>query len=80
VQEKYKLQLPEYPEAAQCVRLDGEGVQVEKHNPSAMRLNYDVGGLLEEDVDEDPMKQFDRLATTSQIRESGARVGGLGPG
>ena len=66
MQEKYNLQLPEYPDAQQCVRLDNTGGQGGKHDPSAMRLNYDVGGLQEEDVDEDPMKQFDRSAVVQK--------------
>lgn len=61
VQEKYKLELPEYPGGAQCVALMKSE---SKKDPSAMRLNYDVaerqGGLLEEHVDKDPLKQFDR--------------------
>jgi len=65
VQDKYNLQLPEYPEAAQCVRLAGGGGGGAKHDPSGMRLNYDVGGLMEGDVDKDPMKQFDRSATSA---------------
>lgn len=35
-----------------------------KKDPSGMRMNYDLaergGGLLEEDIDKDPLKQFDR--------------------
>ena len=64
VQVKYKLKLPEYPGSSQCVVL---GKSESKKDPSSMRLNYDVaerqGGLLEEHVDKDPLKQFDRYTT-----------------
>ena len=64
MQEKFSLQLPEYPGGAQCVSL---GKHDSKKDPSGMRMNYDIaerqGGLLEEHVDKDPLKQFDRSAT-----------------
>lgn len=64
MQEKFSLQLPEYPGGAQCVSL---GKNNSKKDPSGMRMNYDIaerqGGLLEEHVDKDPLKQFDRSAT-----------------
>ena len=38
-----------------------------------MRMNYDIaerqGGLLEEHVDKDPLKQFDRSAACFQMLE-----------
>ena len=62
LQEKYHLKLPPYPGTSQCVKLGrGSGG---KSDPSQIRLNYDLadkgGGLLEEHVDADPMKQFDK--------------------
>lgn len=65
-QEKYKLKLPPYPGTSQCIRLSGGKAESSetKVDPAAIRLNYSLaetsGGLLESDVDADPMKQFDR--------------------
>ena len=68
-QEKYKLKLPPYPGTSQCVRLsegkaDYGKTGDTKVDPAAIRLNYSLaetsGGLLEADVDADPIKQFDR--------------------
>lgn len=61
-QEKYHLKLPPYPGTSQCVKICGGSGG--KSDPSQLRLNYDLaekgGGLLEEHVDADPMKQFDK--------------------
>lgn len=66
LQDKYHLQLPPYPGTSQCVKIvsgSGSG-SGGKSDPSQIRLNYDLaekgGGLLEEHVDADPMKQFDK--------------------
>lgn len=59
MQEKYHLELPQYPCTSQCVKISSAPG---RSDPSQIRLNYDLaekgGGLLEEDVDPDPMKQF----------------------
>lgn len=66
MQEKYKLKLPPYPGTSQCVKLSGsqDGGTNGKVDPASIRLNYSLadvsGGLLESDVDADPIKQFDR--------------------
>ncbi|EIE21990.1 pyridoxamine 5'-phosphate oxidase [Coccomyxa subellipsoidea C-169] len=65
IKEKYKLNLPPYPGTSQCVKLSGS--QAAGNNgevdPASIRLNYSLadvsGGLLESDVDPDPLKQFD---------------------
>ncbi len=67
VQEKYHLKLPQYPGTSQCVKISSSpgsapGSTAGSSDPSQIRLNYDLaekgGGLLEEHVDPDPMKQF----------------------
>jgi hypothetical protein len=77
-QEKYKLRLPPYPGTAQCVKLKSGGSCGAGHSggsgraegsidPASIRLNYSLaessGGLLESDVDPDPIKQFDTWFT-----------------
>lgn len=66
-QDKYDLHLPEYPGAAQCVRIGGAGTQQnggqqngKPGDVAAMRISYDRGGLTEDQADPDPYKQFDR--------------------
>ncbi len=65
MQEKYKLNLPPYPGTSQCVKLSGSQAAGNngKVDPASIRLNYSLadvsGGLLESDVDPDPLKQFD---------------------
>ena len=60
MQEKYHLKLPPYPGTSQCIRISSSAPG--RSDPSQIRLNYDLaeegGGLLEEHVDPDPMKQF----------------------
>ena len=68
MQEKYHLKLPQYPGTSQCVKISSStqgsapGSAAGRSDPSQIRLNYDLaergGGLLEEHVDPDPMKQF----------------------
>eukprot|EP00798_Chlamydomonas_sp_ICE-L_P003677 gene3677-13751_t len=54
--EKYKLQLPAYPGAAMCVKLNG----VSEKKVADMRISYELGGLMEEDIDAtDPMSTWD---------------------
>ncbi len=66
IQEKYKLKLPPYRGTSQCVKLSGGKADCSetKVDPAAIRLNYSLadatGGLLESDVNTDPIKQFDR--------------------
>ncbi|CAL8471491.1 g11033 [Coccomyxa elongata] len=66
IKEKYKLKLPPYPVTSQCVKLSGGKADCgeTKVDPAAIRLNYSLadanGGLLESDVNADPIKQFDR--------------------
>lgn len=65
MQEKYHLKLPQYPGTSQCVKLSSTpGSAPGRSDPSQIRLNYDLaergGGLLEEHVDPDPMKQFSK--------------------
>ena len=63
------MKLPEYPGISQCVRLGSNGVG-SSVDPSAMRMNYGLaertGGLLEQDVDSDPLKQFDKWVLENQ--------------
>lgn len=65
MQEKYKLNLPPYPGTSQCVKLSGSQAagNNDEVDPASIRLNYSLadvsGGLLESDVDPDPLKQFD---------------------
>ena len=62
LQENFHLKLPPYPGTSQCVKIGSSSGG--KSDPSQIRLNYDLaekgGGLLEEHVDADPMKQFDK--------------------
>ena len=70
VQERFSLQLPEYPGTACCVRIGGSadtaagtsnrGGSQGGGDVAAMRQNYDKGGLAEEDAPADPMQMFDR--------------------
>ena len=68
LQERYKLNVPNFPGTAQCVRIKppaaGNGsAQRQAGSQTAlsdMRENYSQGGLLEKDADLDPMKQFDK--------------------
>lgn len=72
VQGKYDLHLPEYPGAAQCVRIGGTGTERDgsaqngrQHDGrpgdvAAMRISYDRGGLTEDQAHPDPYTQFDR--------------------
>ena len=61
MQEKYHLKLPQYPGTSQCVKISSRAAPG-RSDPSQIRLNYDLaekgGGLVEEQVDPDPMKQF----------------------
>jgi hypothetical protein len=54
------MKLPPYPGTSQCVKIGSAGSA--RSDPSQIRLNYNLaekdGGLLEEHVDPDPMKQF----------------------
>ena len=54
------MKLPPYPGTSQCVKIGNAGSA--RSDPSQIRLNYNLaekdGGLLEEHVDPDPMKQF----------------------
>ncbi len=62
VQDKYHLKLPQYPGTSQCLKIGSNGSA--RADPAQIRLNYNLadkdGGLLEEHVDPDPMKQFGR--------------------
>lgn len=70
LQDKYHLKLPPYPDTSQCVKIGSSsagssaGNSAGKSDPSQIRLNYDLaekgGGLMEDSVDPDPMKQFDK--------------------
>ena len=64
------MKLPEYPGSSQCVRLGSNGAGSRSVDPSAMRMNYGLaertGGLLEQDVDSDPLKQFDKWVLEHQ--------------
>ena len=64
------MRLPEYPGSSQCVRLGSNGVG-SSADPSAMRMNYGLaertGGLLEQDIDSDPLKQFDKWVLEHQL-------------
>lgn len=62
VQEKYGLRLPEYPGAAQCVKIPSAGAAAAPGaDPAGIRLSYtlaeDTGGLSEQDVLPDPIEQ-----------------------
>lgn len=65
LQEKYKLKLPPYPGTSQCVKLSGHSCSMgtASVDPASIRLNYSLaeqsGGLVESDVNPDPIKQFD---------------------
>lgn len=90
IKERYKLQLPSYPGASQCVLLppgpspqaspqDVQDVQV-----SDMRVNYEQGGLLEADCDADPLQQFDRwfkeaVASQVSVEPNAMAVASVGP-
>ena len=71
LQEKFKLELPEYPGTACCVRIGGSADtaagtsnrgsgQNGSSDVAAMRQNYDRGGLADKDALPDPMQMFDR--------------------
>ncbi|CAM8982202.1 unnamed protein product [Rhodiola kirilowii] len=71
VAERFKLCLPEYPGSAMCVRI-GKPPQVDI---SAMRVNYFSPELLEEQVEADPMDQFQMWfsdALAAGVREPNA--------
>lgn len=59
-QEKYKLKLPAYPGASQCVKIASAGAQPGA-DPAGIRLSYTLseesGGLREQDVLSDPIAQ-----------------------
>ena len=57
MQEKFNLQLPQYKGSLQCLRLSASQTSAD---PCAMRQNYTKGGLLEESMDKDPLKEFDK--------------------
>ena len=57
MQEKFNLQLPQYKGSQQCLRLSATQTSAD---PSAMRQNYTKGGLSEENMDKDPLKEFDK--------------------
>jgi hypothetical protein len=72
IREKYSLTLPQYPDVAQCVRIGGSAQPAASADMAAavaaaeaakkvsdMRISYEAGGLLEADVAEDPLQQFD---------------------
>ncbi|KAK9800858.1 hypothetical protein WJX73_000581 [Symbiochloris irregularis] len=64
IKERYDLHLPEYPGTAQCVRIGGGSPQQNSNQQpgdvAAMRINYDRGGLTEDQAHPDPYQQFDR--------------------
>jgi hypothetical protein len=73
IREKYNLVLPAYPGTAQCVAIGGSaqhvaaGADVAEAVAAAeaakkvadMRISYEAGGLLESDLADDPLQQFD---------------------
>eukprot|EP00878_Enallax_costatus_P008270 GHUV01008646.1.p1 GENE.GHUV01008646.1~~GHUV01008646.1.p1 ORF type:complete len:545 (+),score=109.88 GHUV01008646.1:3292-4926(+) len=68
IRDKYKLHLPPYPGTSQCVKLPSAataaataagGSAAAAVDPAEMRVSYEMHGLLEHEVDTDPLKQFD---------------------
>lgn len=74
IRDKYKLQLPPYPGTSQCVKLPSAATGAAKaaggsaavaDSPANMRVNYEMHGLVETEVDRDPLKQFDSWFKTT---------------
>ncbi len=65
-QDKYKLRLPAYPGASQCVKIASAAREAGGADPAGIRASYtlaeDSGGLREEDVLPDPIAQARRGA------------------
>lgn len=83
IRHRFRLQLPAYPGTSQCVRIGGSGEGAAGRVPpeggdvrvADMRISYEHGGLLEDQVVPDPLDQFDswfREATACGIREPNA--------
>lgn len=50
IKEKYDLQLPAYPAAAMCVRIEPDSSAASSKRPADMRVNYDQDILMEDTV------------------------------
>lgn len=57
LQDKFGLTIPNYKGGQQFLKLSESKSTVD---PSGMRQNYDKGGLVEEKLNSDPLKEFDR--------------------